>query len=256
LYDARKEAREFVGETRAEAVTKACGFFGREESGLAISEVAGSGVAGLASRVAIVAVPAAGRPAARAPKRPATAAESEEGSKESIGSVQGELSEIGRFLLGLVERLEVGSFEIAESQDGDHLVLQVRGPAALKLTGGEARGVSAIQLLANQVAMRQGEEYRRVIVDVESRSEKRIEYLERVAERAARRAKESGRGVALEPMNPRDRRTVHVTLRQAEGVATMSVGEGRYRQVVVVPEGAPEYKDAVRYEAAAREEEF
>jgi hypothetical protein len=31
-----------------------------------------------------------------------------------------------------------------------------------------------------------------------------------------------------------------------EGVATMSVGEGRYRQVVVVPEGADEYEEALR----------
>jgi spoIIIJ-associated protein len=255
LYDSKKEAREFVGDTRGEAVTKACRFFGRDESGLTISEVAAGRVFGLASRVAIVALPGEGRPAARGPKRAAPVA-SEDRPKESVGAVQGELSEVGKFLLGLVERLEVGSFEIAESQDGDQRVFQVRGPAALKLTGGEARCVGAIQLLATQVAMRQGQEYQRVIVDVESRSEKRIEYLERVAERAARRAKESGRGVALEPMNPRDRRTVHVTLREAEEIATMSVGEGRYRQVVVVPKAAPEYEDAVRYEAAAREEEF
>jgi hypothetical protein len=35
-----------------------------------------------------------------------------------------------------------------------------------------------------------------------------------------------------------------VALRDAEDVATMSVGEGRYRQVLVVPEGAPEYEEA------------
>jgi predicted RNA-binding protein Jag len=50
--------------------------------------------------------------------------------------------------------------------------------------------------------------------------------------------------VALDPMSPRDRRSIHVGLRDAEGVATLSVGEGRYRQVLVVPEGAPEYEEA------------
>ena len=37
----------------------------------------------------------------------------------------------------------------------------------------------------------------------------------------------------------------HVTIRDEEGVETMSIGEGRYRQVLVVPEGAPEYEDAL-----------
>jgi predicted RNA-binding protein Jag len=51
--------------------------------------------------------------------------------------------------------------------------------------------------------------------------------------------------VALDPMNGRDRRGIHVALRDVEGVATMSIGEGAYRQVVVVPEGAPEYEEAL-----------
>jgi hypothetical protein len=55
-------------------------------------------------------------------------------------------------------------------------------------------------------------------------------------------------------MNPKDRRTVHVALRDAEGIATMSVGDGRYRQVVVVPDSAPEYEEAKRYEHQSQRE--
>ena len=68
----------------------------------------------------------------------------------------------------------------------------------------------------------------------------------------AKRAKETGRSVALDPMNGRDRRALHVAVRDIEGVVTMSVGSGRYRQVVIVPEGAPEYEEAA---AAAKEAE-
>jgi spoIIIJ-associated protein len=52
--------------------------------------------------------------------------------------------------------------------------------------------------------------------------------------------------VALDAMNGRDRRAIHMALRDEADVATMSVGEGRYRQVVIVPEGAPEYENARR----------
>ena len=45
-----------------------------------------------------------------------------------------------------------------------------------------------------------------------------------------------------------------MTVKDMDGVATMSVGEGRYRQVVVVPEGADEYAEAVESSTAAAEE--
>jgi hypothetical protein len=47
---------------------------------------------------------------------------------------------------------------------------------------------------------------------------------------------------------------VHVALREADGIATMSVGDGHYRQVVVVPDNAPEYEEAKRYETQSQRE--
>ena len=89
-----------------------------------------------------------------------------------------------------------------------------------------------------------GDDSPRVVVDIEGSSEKREEFLSRAAVRAAKRSIETKRSVALEPMNARDRRIIHVALRDTEGVATMSTGSDRFRQVVVVPEGSPEYEDA------------
>jgi spoIIIJ-associated protein len=106
--------------------------------------------------------------------------------------------------------------------------------------------MEAVQLLAQQVALRlAGEgEPARVVVDFEAEGEDREVFLQRVAERVAKRAIETGRAVALDPMNPRDRRLIHVALRDDSRVVTVSRGEGRYRQVVVIPEAAPEFEDA------------
>ena len=46
---------------------------------------------------------------------------------------------------------------------------------------------------------------------------------------------------------------IHLAVRDIDDVVTISKGEGRYRQVVVVPEGAPEYEEAEREAAAAAE---
>jgi spoIIIJ-associated protein len=145
---------------------------------------------------------------------------------------------------GLIERMGLGSFEIERIEQEGVEVYRIEGEAALGLTGGDGRSPDAIQLLANQASAQTGDDAPRVVVDVAGNQERREAFLFRVAERAAARARETGRTVALDPMGPRDRRSIHVALRDAEDVATMSVGSGSYRQVMVVPRGAPEYDEA------------
>jgi len=169
---------------------------------------------------------------------------------ESTGSAVGDLSAVGDYVLGIVERMGLGDFEVSESEEESLRIIKLEG-AAIERLATEDRSIGALQLLANQAAMRE-EDAKRVVIDCEGDAEQRESFLERQVARAARRAKETGRSVALDPMNGRDRRALHVAVRSIEGVITMSVGTGRYRQVVIVPEGAPEYEEAER---AAREAE-
>ncbi len=163
----------------------------------------------------------------------------------SVGTVSGDPGPVGEFILGVIERMDLGPFEVAGSEEGRFMVYQLAGTAAEELTAADGRATEAIQLLANQAAGRLSDDPKRIVVDAEGDRERREAFLGRMAERAARRAKDTGRSVALDPMNGRDRRGIHIALRGMEGVATMSVGEGLYRQVVVVPEGADEYEEAM-----------
>jgi len=181
---------------------------------------------------------------ARADARP-------EPSAPSVGTAQSELEAVGKFVLGLVERMDLGPFEIASEEEEKFIIIQLNGEAASALAAGDDRAPEAIQLLANQAAARYDDEPKRVVVDVEGNRERREAFLSRVADRAAKRAMETGRAVALDPMNAKDRRGIHVALRDSDAVATMSIGEGRYRQVVVVPEGAADYEEARRASEAA-----
>ncbi len=153
---------------------------------------------------------------------------------------------------GAIERLGLGSFEIGESEDGDIVVFEVKGAGARVLAHGDGRAVDALQLLVNQSAMRAGDDAKRVVLDVEGNTDAREEFLERLAERVVKRAKDGGHSVALDPMNARERRTIHLSVREHRGMATMSIGEGRYRQVVVVPAGADEYEEALRQMDSAK----
>jgi spoIIIJ-associated protein len=287
MYDSASEAREFVGENREEAVGKACSFFGLQEAELQLKEPQGGEVYGLGGRAVVVAIPlhAASRPrqrpdegggegrgpsggrsrgGSRGPRRERDAAprsRASEGATEaepvaepepvSKGVIQGEVGPIGEFVLGVVEKMALGEFEISENAEGEFLIYQLSGPAAQEVGSGDGRAVDALQLLANQVAMIGSEDAPRIVVDAEGNAERRTDFLTRIAERAASRARDSRRSVALDAMNARDRRAIHLALRDAEDVATMSIGTGRYRQVVVVPEGSPEFDEARQNAMAA-----
>jgi len=179
--------------------------------------------------------------------------ESAAAAEPSLGAPQGELGPIGEFVRGALERMDLGPFRIGQRAEQGLDVILLEGSAARALAAGGGRAVEALQLLANQAARVQSEQAgpgapdgppRRVVLDVEGDREKRQDYLARLAERASERARSSGRSVALDPMNSQDRRSIHEALRGAPGIATTSIGEGAYRQVLVVPESAPEFPDA------------
>ncbi len=289
MYDKMNEAREFFADSRDEALADAARFFGAEEDELRISDLDSSSVYGLGARMVLVAARKSaprvtsggddgdrgrgdrggrrdrggrdrgrgrgreggdrgrGRDDGERGRRPHQL----EVAADSKGTVRGTMGEIGDFVLGAIERMGLGPFEIEQSADGDYLIFQIDGDAANELGAGDGRGVDALQLLANQASMQLGDDEPRVIVDAAGGSEKRESFLSRLADRAAKRSVETKRSVALDPMNPKDRRIIHVALRDVDDVATMSTGSGRYRQVVVVPEGSPEYDEARRVSEAA-----
>jgi spoIIIJ-associated protein len=186
----------------------------------------------------------------RGPRKERDSAEPQERKPREAKASSGEpgvrttTSDLGKFVEGLVDLMEIGDFSLEEAEDGDLNIVNLRGPAADNLGSGDGRVVDAIQFLLNQASLRGGEESRRVVLDVEGDPDERETYLVKLADRAARRAEDTERAMALDPMNPKDRRIVHVALREMDGIATMSVGSGRYRRVVVVPKGAPEYEEA------------
>ena len=56
-----------------------------------------------------------------------------------------------------------------------------------------------------------------------------------LSHKLANKAKRTGQKVILEPMNPQERRIIHMTLQEDDGVNTYSEGEEPYRKVIIVP---------------------
>ena len=136
------------------------------------------------------------------------------------------------FLSGLTERMGV-PVAIALQESPEHLRMQMTGEGMSLLIGRRGETLDALQYLTSLNINRGREEYLRVSIDTENYRAKREEALRKLAIRMAGRAKKSGRRVALEPMNPYERRILHSALQDDPDVTTHSEGEEPYRRVII-----------------------
>ena len=74
------------------------------------------------------------------------------------------------------------------------------------------------------------------IIDIENYRAKREDTLIGLSHKLAAKARKTGQKVVLEPMNPQERRIIHMALQNDRRVSTYSEGEEPYRKVVIVPE--------------------
>ena len=136
------------------------------------------------------------------------------------------------FVSGLTERMGI-PVEIALQETEEQLRMQMTGEGMSLLIGRRGETLDALQYLTSLNVNRGREEYLRVSIDTENYRAKREEALRKLAVRMAGRAKKSGRRVALEPMNPYERRILHSALQDDPDVTTHSEGEEPYRRVII-----------------------
>ena len=167
---------------------------------------------------------------------PVTVAAPAEPAEPFVETSEAELSDTAKnardFLKGLTERMNVPA-EIAVSDSEENLRMVLSGENMSILIGRRGETLDALQYLTSLNVNRSREDYLRVTLDTENYRAKREEALRKLAVRMANRAKKSGRRVALEPMNPNERRILHSALQNDPEVTTHSEGEEPYRRVII-----------------------
>ena len=117
-------------------------------------------------------------------------------------------------------------------QDGA-LCVDMSGEHMGILIGKRGQTLDSLQYLANRVANKHQEGYVRVKLDTENYRARREETLKHLAKNIAHKVKRNRRPVALEPMNPYERRIIHSALQSDPYVMTHSEGEEPFRKVVI-----------------------
>lgn len=121
------------------------------------------------------------------------------------------------------------SYDEAERE----LSVEMTGDDMGVLIGKRGQTLDALQYLTSQVVNKNLNEYVRVKLDTEHYRDRRKETLETLAKNISYKVRRTRRPVALEPMNPYERRIIHSVLQNDRDVTTRSEGEEPYRHVVI-----------------------
>ena len=157
--------------------------------------------------------------------------------EESV-SIEDQADIMSPFLEGLIEAFGRTATIERTKVDDETLEIRISGDDLGLLIGPKGQTLQAVQDLARTVVQRRapGHHEGRVRVDVGGYRERRREALARFATQIAEEVRSSGESKALEAMGSADRKIVHDTINDLDGVRTTSEGEDPSRRVRILPD--------------------
>lgn len=140
--------------------------------------------------------------------------------------------EAKKFLAGVFKGMDL-DVTMEKMVNEERILLNLRGKGLGILIGKHGQTLNALQYLTNLAAGRLYHHRYFVMLDVENYRSRREQTLTALAKRLAEKAKRTGESVELEPMEPGERRIIHLALQADPDIVTDSEGEGSGRHVVI-----------------------
>jgi spoIIIJ-associated protein len=158
---------------------------------------------------------------------------------ESSGSEQAEapqelLDEVRGLVSTILDAMDFdASVEVYDA--GGFVAVDVASEDTALFIGQKGETIDALQYLVNVSAFKERDFFKRIVLDAEGYRQRRVEAIQGMAHRTARKALRERRTVEMPPMNSSERRVVHLYLSENPNVTTESEGTGDGRRVMVSP---------------------
>lgn len=139
-------------------------------------------------------------------------------------------------IANIFKRMEL-ECRIADIKEGElkvYIELESKNNSGL-IIGRKGKTLEALQFMVNLIVNHQTGSDKKIILDIESYRAKRERALRKMSKDIAFKVIKSGKPWTLEPMNPFERRLIHLTLQNDTRVTTKSEGQGIYRKVTILP---------------------
>jgi len=158
------------------------------------------------------------------------------GNQRASEALEAEAIEaVERFCRELIGRLHL-KLDLSVRDEGRIVQVNLSGPDRPILLAGTAAVLNSIEYILNK-AFRTGkdEEIATIIFDSDNYRQHREAELRLLAQIASQKVIAQQRPLSLQPMNPRERRIVHLALAQVQGVRSQSDGDGDQRNITIYP---------------------
>lgn len=113
--------------------------------------------------------------------------------------------------------------------------LNIEGDTSGLLIGRKGKTLDALQYIVNKIANNVSDKKLKVIIDSENYRQRRIDSLTQMAIKIGEKAKKFKKPFSTSPLNPHDRRIVHLALKNVNKLETKSRGDGLHKRVVIIP---------------------
>lgn len=147
---------------------------------------------------------------------------------------EGLLEDVRSLASSIVEAMDIDA-RIDVYDAGDVIAVDIASEETGLIIGQKGETIDAIQLLVNVAVYKDHEFSKRIVLDSEGYRQRRVEAIQGMAHRTARKVVREDHPVELPPMNSSERRIVHLYLKEDKRVITYSEGNGPGRRVTIAP---------------------
>ena len=172
------------------------------------------------------------------PKKAEKAAEKPAEPREAVSMEEApeQVKKAYAYLKTVIEGLGIENYDIDVTKAGKEYFFEVSSEDNYSLLiGRRGETLDSIQYLTRLAANRGKEDGKsvRISINVGDYREKRERTLKDIARKNGRRVRKYGRNMTLNPMNPSERRIIHTTIAEMEGLQSYSIGSDSDRRVVI-----------------------
>lgn len=134
----------------------------------------------------------------------------------------------------LLEKMNIEAKIYLLEETDEKVVIEIESPDSALIIGKRGKTLESLQTIVNVIMNKNSTLWSKIIIDIGNYRNRKERYLNKIALQYASIVNKTKKSVLLEPMNPFERRIVHMILKDEKFIETQSEGEGTIKRIRII----------------------
>ncbi|MCG8571028.1 MAG: protein jag [Spirochaetes bacterium] len=134
----------------------------------------------------------------------------------------------------LLEKMNIEAKIYLIEENDEKIVIEIESPDSALIIGKKGKNLEALQVIVNVIMNKDSKKWTKVMIDIGDYRKRRESTLKKLALQTANQVRKSQQSILLEPMNPFERRIIHMELKNETRIETVSEGDGTIKRIKVL----------------------